>query len=139
MDKEDKKIKHLEMIETVIERIGNNSFQLKGWSVTLVSIIGALSAQGSEKKFFLLAFIPLLAFWMLDAFYLQIERKYRVLYKQVLDDKITTFDMDIHDINTNDDKNIGFLRCMFAQVEGWFYLSIIGVVMTLAILIGVFH
>ena len=127
------------MIETVIERMGNNSFQLKGWSVTIVSIVGALSAQGSEKKFFLLAFIPLLAFWMLDAFYLQIERKYRVLYQNTLDDKIPTFDMNINGINTNNDKNIRFLRCLFAPVEGWFYLSIIGVLITLAILIGAFQ
>ena len=42
----EQKIKHLEMIEAVIERMGNNSFQLKGWAVTLVGIIGGLSAQG---------------------------------------------------------------------------------------------
>lgn len=31
------KIKHPEMIESIIERMGSNSFQLKGWAVTLVS------------------------------------------------------------------------------------------------------
>ena len=33
----EKKIKHLEMIQAVIVRMGNNSFLLKGWSVTLIS------------------------------------------------------------------------------------------------------
>ena len=42
----EKKMKHLEMIEGVIERMGNNSFQLKGWAVTLVALVGALAAQG---------------------------------------------------------------------------------------------
>lgn len=31
------KIKHPEMIESIIERMGSNSFKLKGWAVTLVS------------------------------------------------------------------------------------------------------
>jgi hypothetical protein len=31
------KIKHLEMIQAVISRLANNSFLLKGWSITLVS------------------------------------------------------------------------------------------------------
>ena len=83
----DKKMKHLEMIEGIIERMGSNSFQLKGWAVTLVSVIGALSAQGSDKRFFLLSFIPLIAcirmspikqriqlisIWILEAFYVSV-------------------------------------------------------------------
>ena len=47
----EKKMKHLEMIEGVIERMGNNSFQLKGWAVTLVALVGALASQGSDKRF----------------------------------------------------------------------------------------
>ena len=31
------KIKYLEMIQSVINRMANNSFCLKGWTVTLVS------------------------------------------------------------------------------------------------------
>ncbi len=46
----EKKIKHLEMIESIIERMGNNSFQLKGWTVTLVTIIGALSAKEDTRQ-----------------------------------------------------------------------------------------
>ena len=42
------KIKHLEMIEAVIERMAKNSFQLKGWAMTLVAAVGALASQ--KKK-----------------------------------------------------------------------------------------
>ena len=72
------------MVQAIIQRMANNSFQLKGWAVTLIGIIGALSTQEDDKRFFLLAFIPLLAFWGLDAFYLQLERKYTTLYKNVV-------------------------------------------------------
>lgn len=42
------KIKHLEMIEAVIERMAKNSFQLKGWAMTLVAAVGALASGTSS-------------------------------------------------------------------------------------------
>ncbi|WP_373482985.1 hypothetical protein [Acetobacterium sp.] len=37
------KTKHLEMIQSVISRMAGNSFTLKGWAVTLIAGIFALS------------------------------------------------------------------------------------------------
>lgn len=132
-------MKHLEMIEGVIERMGNNSFQLKGWAVSLVALVGALAAQGSDKRFFLLAFIPLLAFWFLDSFYLQMERKYKVLYKLVSkkNENEIDFNMDTHSINYSDDeaKRICFCSCLFSNTEWAFYLIIAGVVGGLALIL----
>ncbi len=68
------KVKHLEVNESIIERIGNNSFQLKGWAVTLVSIIGVLAAKETDRKFFLLAFIPLVHFGSLIHFIYNLKR-----------------------------------------------------------------
>lgn len=65
-DYDDKEIKHLEMIESVIERMGQNSFALKGWTMTLVVAISAFSAAGTERKFALVAIAPIIAFWFLD-------------------------------------------------------------------------
>ena len=62
-DYDDKEIKHLEMIESVIERMGQNSFALKGWTMTLVVAICAFSAAGTERKFALVAIAPIIAFW----------------------------------------------------------------------------
>jgi len=39
------KIKHLEMIQGVINRMASNSFALKGWAVTLVSGIFCVGWQ----------------------------------------------------------------------------------------------
>ena len=41
----DKKLKHLEFVQNVITRMNTNSFLIKGWSVTLVAAIFALSAE----------------------------------------------------------------------------------------------
>ena len=53
MDVEDYKeseLKHIEMIESIIERMGQNSFALKGWTMTLIVAICGFSAMGSERK-----------------------------------------------------------------------------------------
>ena len=94
-DYTDQEIKHLEMIESVIERMGQNSFALKGWTMTLIVAICAFSAAGTERKFALVAIAPIIAFSFLDSFYLQKERKYRELYKLVKDHDASPFDMDI--------------------------------------------
>lgn len=138
-DRVEKKMKHLEMIEEVIERMGNNSFQLKGWAVTLVALVGALASQGSDKRFFLLAFIPLFSFWFLDSYYLQMERKYKVLYKRVSkkNDNEIDFDMDTHSVtySENEAKSICFCSCLFSKTEWPFYLIIVGAVGILAFIL----
>ncbi len=133
------KIKHLEMIENIIERMGSNSFQLKGWAVALVSIVGALAAKETDRKFFLLAFIPLVAFWFIDSFYLQSERKYKFLYKTVLskDESEIDFCMDTAGIAVKRTK-MQYWKCLLSRTEAGFYGSIIIAVIVLSILLKVF-
>ena len=62
----EKKLKHLEMVQGVINRMANNSFMLKGWAVTLVAGIFALSGEATDKLYFLVAYIPIIVFWGLE-------------------------------------------------------------------------
>ncbi len=96
MEKQDLMIKHLEMIQGVINRMASNSFLLKGWAVTLVSAMFALSqSQKDIQIFILMALIPTVIFWILDAFYLRQERLFRFLYDDVRKlETITDFSMD---------------------------------------------
>ena len=112
-------IKHIEMIEAVIERMGQNSFALKGWTMTLIVAICALSATGSERRFAFIAVAPIIIFWFLDSYYLQRERKYRELYNRVIKHEAPAFSMDISTIN---DKKTRFLRCLFSVTEVLFYV-----------------
>ena len=75
--------KHLELIQGVINRMAGNSFHLKGWSVVLVSALFALGASDANVNFVYLAFLPALAFWVLDGYFLWQERMYRKLYDAV--------------------------------------------------------
>lgn len=76
-------IKHLEMIHAVITRMAGNSFALKGWAVTVVAAVLAFGAERKDTSVSLLAFVPAIAFWWLDGYYLAIERRFRALYDDV--------------------------------------------------------
>ena len=77
------KIKHLELIQSVITRMNQNSFQIKGWMITIVSALLALYASSKNIVYICIAILPTFVFWFLDAYYLQQERKFRGVYNDV--------------------------------------------------------
>ena len=92
------RLKHLELIQQAITRMANNSFLLKGWSVTLLAAILAIAAskEGLHKLVWI-GFLPLVAFWLLDGYFLRQERLYRKLWDQVraqAQDQPSDFTMD---------------------------------------------
>lgn len=117
-----KKIKHLEMIQLIINRMATNSFMLKGWSVTLVAGIFALSSKDANKMYFLVAYIPIVVFWCLDAYYLLQERLFRSLYNKMrkLSEKEIDFSMDIS-LNEFDIPQNNYFNCLFSKTEVFFY------------------
>lgn len=63
--------------------MGQNSFLIKGWTVTLVAALFALAAKDSKEAFILVAYFPAVLFWILDSYYLYQERLFRMLYDNV--------------------------------------------------------
>ena len=91
----EEKIKHLEFVQNVITRMNTNSFQLKGWAITIVTALLALYASSTNVIYIFVAIVPVIVFWCLDAFYLKQERLYRKLYKDIVEDNnIQRFDMN---------------------------------------------
>lgn len=119
------KIRHLEMIQGVINRMGSNSFMLKGWAVTLVAGIFALASKDADKLYFLIAYIPVIIFWILDSYYLLQERLYIELYKKIckIDEKNIDFSLTATKKEFGNDKN-NFLSCVFSKTEIGFYLPL---------------
>lgn len=122
---ENSKIRHLEMIQGVINRMAGNSFKLKGWAVTLVAGIFALASRDTDKLYFLIAYIPIVIFWGLDSYYLLQERLFRSLYNKVrlLDENDIDFSMKATKKEFSDEKN-SFCSCLFSKTEIWFYLPL---------------
>ena len=87
------KEKHLEFIQGVINRMGQNSFLIKGWAVTLVSALFALAAKDANQKFVIIAYFPTVIFWLLDSYYLYQERLFRKVYDHVRQQQIVDFSL----------------------------------------------
>jgi len=89
--------REINLIQDIIKRMANNSFLIKGWAVTLVVITMLL--RGTDVQI-LIAFFPVIAFWVLDAYYLRQERMYRKLYTWVITNRLNTseyiFDLNAH-------------------------------------------
>lgn len=90
------KIKHLELIQAIINRMSSNSFLLKTWSVTLVSALFALAAKDANLHYVIIAYIPIPVFWLLDGYFISQERAFRSLYESVrlLDESKVNFSMN---------------------------------------------
>lgn len=121
----DNKIKHMEMIQGIINRMASNSFALKGWSVTLVAGIFALASKDANKVYFLIAYAPIIIFWGLDAYYLLQERLYRSLYNKVrqMDEKDIDFNMNTKLSEFQNKKN-SYCNCFCSITELWFYFPL---------------
>lgn len=123
----ERKLKHLEFIQGVINRLSTNSFLLKGWSVILVSALFALSANEANVSFIFLAYIPAIVFWGLDGYFLSLERVYREHYDRVRtkepDD--IDFSMNIHDLQNTFSEWVG---ATFSKTLIPFHGSLIGAI-----------
>ena len=99
MDRDNNKIKHLELLQSIITRMNTNSFQIKAFTITIVSAFLAIFASTKNEWFILLGIFPVLLFWFLDSYYLQQERKFRGIYHNVSglkeDIEIRDFEMPI--------------------------------------------
>ena len=134
------KIKHLEMIERIIERMEKNSFAIKEWTIVLTTAISALAVYDADKRFIIVTFIPIVMFWLLDSYYLFIERRYRILYTNVAEseESNTDFNLDaskISNLNENQTKKACYFQCMFSMTEIVFYLPITMSVIILSIVL----
>jgi hypothetical protein len=86
--------KHLEFIQAIIARMAGNSFQMKGWNVALATAaVGFAATKDSHPTAAVLAVVPSIAFWFLDAYYLGLEWLYRDLYNGAVAGTIAPFDL----------------------------------------------
>lgn len=68
---------HLNITQSVIQRMASNSVNCKAWCITLVSAILVIVADKGKPNFALIALIPTILFLVLDTYYLALERCFR--------------------------------------------------------------
>ena len=117
----EKKMKHLEFVQGAITRMNSNSFSMKGWMITIVAAFLAVfvGSKDLNESYLFMAIIPTLLFWILDSYYLMLEKKYRCLFDDVIADIKTDFDMNANVYY------MCFYKVMLSKTEWPLYLIII--------------
>lgn len=95
MNNNERILKHLEFIQGVVNRLGRNSFLLKGWSMAGL-VAGALlmvRLRPDQPLLALTLLLPVFGFWLLDAYFLWQERLFHAEYDRVRQQDETDFAM----------------------------------------------
>ncbi len=71
---------HLNLLQSVITRMANNSASCKTWCVTIVAASLALMTGKSNSGLVLLVIFPVVVFMALDCYYLMLENRFRDSY-----------------------------------------------------------
>jgi len=119
----EKKLKHLELIQGVVSRMGSNLFILRGWMITLiVGLSVAFLEVGRNELQFILVFVVFI-FWIHDAYFLSLERSYRCLYNKVRNKEEEEIDFSMDISGFNDLRKTSVWYCMLSKTLIFFYLS----------------
>jgi len=88
-------LKEIDLIQTIINRMAQTSFIIKGWAITMITMIFAYKSSSD-----MIVIIPIMLFWLLDAYFLQQERLYRKLYEWVIENRMMN-NSHLFSLNTN--------------------------------------
>ncbi len=119
------------IIQNVINRMAQNSFLIKAWAVTLIAAITVLTFSIINILIFGVLLVITIIFWVLDSYYLKLEKLYRHLYNAKVEDynnnqirkSMKLFDMDYEPFKKIEHK---IPRIMVTKSEILFYIPIIG-------------
>lgn len=141
-------VKHLEMVQSIISRMASNSFQLKALFITIFSALLALffkvSILKTNTSFVILVLALITAvFWILDSYYLSLEKMYRNLYNKLIKNQkecpVPLFDLTpiMSKKSENGYTATNILNCFWSKSNRWFYppifLSVLGILVFIKI------
>lgn len=130
------KIEYLQMLQEPICRMSTVSAIFKGFSATIVAGIASLSYSDINAWVLGLSFLPVVAFALLDIYYLILERKFRFLYDQI---RLNKHDIDFCMELTSNATEIksakaGIFDCLRAPSIYLFYPLMIAILVAITIM-----
>lgn len=129
--------KEIDLIQGCITRMSENSFKLKEWYITLITL--ALTVLFSQQCGLIIVGVFLLGvtsvFWGLDAFFLKMETLYRWKYEWVISKRSQGEGNYLYDLNPHNknmwldinDKSECFMRFVFTRTLIPLYGTVMGV------------
>ncbi|MEO1209722.1 MAG: hypothetical protein AAFX78_09285 [Cyanobacteria bacterium J06638_20] len=134
-------IKQSEMLQGAINRMANNSLEVKKFGATVWTAITGFGVTNSNSWFFALALASVFVFGVLDLYYLFLERKFRQNYNRLAKIISGYGTVDDHqwaaDIRGNfmkPDSSVKFLPELPSTLRSWAnlpYLIMLSVTVTL--------
>jgi len=118
MDREKLMLKEIDLVQDVIKRMALNSLMVKFWTVAFV-----ITALFLKSKFTTLGVLmTILILWLLDAFFLRLERLFRRLYNWIVENRLKTdeylFNLDYRRFESQEQSIFGV---MFSKTLLLFY------------------
>lgn len=120
-DREDRR-KHLDLLTAAINRMASSSFAAKGWAITLAGAAFGVAIVRESWPLIAIGMLAVLAFGLLDARYLDNERRARDLYNWVVDDNIVV-PLSMTGLATSSRKNHWWWPSRFASWSIWYFYS----------------
>ena len=124
------------MAQAVIARMADNSARVKTWSVSLVTAVIVFSGLSDDPHWpiGLGGCVPVIAFWMMDARYLHLERCYVKLHDQIVGGApVRPFDLNYRPYASNVDS---VWRIAWSWSVGLFYGPLLALMAALAVLLA---
>lgn len=75
---------HLSILQSVIQRMAENSSSAKTWCITLVSATLVLIVEKEKPSLFWVSAFPIVSFGALDIYYLSLEKRFRQTYEEFI-------------------------------------------------------
>ena len=123
---------HLTIMQGTVQRMADNSRYCKVWCVTLVAAILVLVARTGRAEHALIALIPTALFYLLDAYYLMLERRFRTSYNAFVE-KVhagQVFTSDLYTVAPHGSAAREFAWSMFRSFSVLpFYVALVGTVL----------
>lgn len=106
MEENSRKIlnKEIDLIQSCINRMAQNSFVIKGWTITLVAVVLTLLPEKIDINLLCcVGFVVTICFWYLDGFFLKTEKLYRWKYEWIISHRAVSNDFcyDLNPYNNN--------------------------------------
>lgn len=122
---------HLSMVQGIIQRMSSNSTSCKAWCITLVSALLVLISERSDPNYALITFLPIILFFVLDTYYLSLEKRFRKSHNSFIE-KLHSGSLQIKDLYaiTPEEKAVKMFFYSAISLSIWtFYLTLSALVL----------
>ena len=129
---------HLSIMQAVIQRMSGNSASCKAWCITLVAAIFVVVSDKGRPQYTLIAVVPTLLFFVLDSYYLALERSFRNTYEDFVNrlHEGSIVGRDLYYVASPKHRLKGLLSAAVTFSVALFYITVlimIGIVRAIAI------